>query len=572
MAIKKWSSACSNSESVINGLMRKFAFPRPIAMYLTARKIAENDVDVFLNGRLSGLSDPYRFPGIKNAVKCLWNAILEQAPILIHGDYDTDGITATALLADVLRQNGAETYTFIPHRFDDGYGFTPASLHKAVESIGKPCKVLVTVDCGITSCDAVREAGKMGISTIITDHHDPGKEIPEAIALINPKLHPEIEDLRILAGAGVAFKLSHAFIKYGRENNLGGFSTKLSEVLDFVALGTIADIVPLLGENRIMVKSGIRVLRKQVRPGIRALIEMSKLKSELSPSDITFKLAPRLNAAGRMCNADIALRLLECDNIVEAYRFSSELEELNNVRQTKEQEIYLEARRQIKEKLDLDNNYSILVAGHNWHQGVIGIVASRLARDFNRPAIVLTIQDGKAYGSGRSVGNLNLVAALSNISGILERFGGHPMAVGVALDSDNIDIFYASLEKYFKDEIPDLGLMEESISYDGEVDLEELSDDFFAYLKQLGPFGHSNPKPVFRINDLELVKSYPVGERHTRGLLRNHKHSEIGFIAFNFLPEQFSGALLDVLATPQLNTYGPVSKPQLHIVALQTVY
>jgi single-stranded-DNA-specific exonuclease len=540
-------------------------------MYLTARNIGEKDVEMFLNGRLSALSDPYRFPGMKEAVKCLWDAIFEQAPILIHGDYDTDGITATALLADVLRQNGADVYTFIPHRFDDGYGFTPASLHKAVESIGKPCRILLTVDCGITSCDAVEEANEMGITTIVTDHHDPRPELPEALALINPKIHKDLEDLQILAGAGVAFKLSHAFIKYGREHNLGGFSTKLSEVLDFVALGTIADIVPLLGENRIMVKSGMKILRKQMRPGVRALIETSKLKSDLMPSDITFKLAPRVNAAGRMCNADIALQLLECDNIVEAYRFSAELDKLNNIRQTKEQEIYQEAKKQIEEKLDLDKNYCILVAGEGWHQGVIGIVASRLARDYNRPAIVLTIQDGKAYGSGRSVGSLNLVKTLSKSTDILERFGGHPMAVGVALDSCNIDKFYASLEEDIQTEIVDADLTE-YISYDGNVELEELSGDFFEYLKQLGPFGHSNPKPVFRFNDLELVKSYPIGDRHTRGTLRNQKHSQIDFIAFNFSQDQFNAALLDVLATPQINTYGHVSKPQLHIVALQTVY
>ena len=571
MAFKKWSSACSNSETIIDSLMRRFSFPRPIAMYLASRNIAEKDVEIFLNGRLSGLSDPYRFPGIKDAVKCLWDAIFEQSPILIHGDYDTDGITATALLADVLRQNGADVHTFIPHRFDDGYGFTPASLHKAIESIGKPCRVLITVDCGITSCDAVKEANDMGIATIVTDHHDAGPEVPDALALINPKIYAELEDLRILAGAGVAFKLSHAFIKYGREHNLGGFSTKLSEILDFVALGTIADIVPLLGENRIMVKSGIKILRKQMRPGIRALIETSKLRAELMPSDITFKLAPRVNAAGRMCNADIALQLLECDNIVEAYRYSSELEKLNNTRQTKEQEIYQEAKKQIEEELDLDKNYCILVAGEGWHQGVIGIVASRLARDYNRPAIVLTIQDDKAYGSGRSVGSLNLVKTLSKSTHLLERFGGHPMAVGVALDKSNIEKFYASLEDNIQVEIADMDLTE-YISYDGEAELEELSDDFFQYLKQLGPFGHSNPKPVFRFNDLELVKSFPVGDRHTRGTFRNQKHTQIDFIAFNFSQDQFNAALLDVLATPQINTYGHVSKPQLHIVALQTVY
>ena len=571
MALKKWSSACLNSETTVSNLMRKFSFPRPIAMYLTARNIAEQDVNIFLNGKLSELSDPYRFPGMKDAVKCLWDAIFEQEAILIHGDYDTDGITATALLADVLRQNGADVYTFIPHRFDDGYGFTPASLHKAVESIGKPCKVLITVDCGITSCDAVNEAAQMGITTIVTDHHDAGAELPNSFAIINPKIYPELKDLQILAGAGVAFKLAHAFIKYGHENNLGGFSTKLADVLDFVALGTIADIVPLLGENRIMVKSGIKILRKQLRPGIRALIETSKVKSELMPSDITFKLAPRVNAAGRMCNATVALQLLECDNIVEAYHFAAELENFNNTRQTKEQEIYLEARKQIEEQLDLNKNYCILVAGHCWHQGVIGIVASRLARDYNRPAIVLTIQDGKAYGSGRSVGNLNLVKTLSRSSDLLERFGGHPMAVGIALDGENVEKFYTSLEAHIQDEIVGIDLTE-YINYDGEIELEELSPEVFEYLKQLGPFGHSNPKPVFRFNDLELVKSYPIGEHHTRGTLRDRKHNQIDFIAFNFSQNQFSSALFDILATPQINTYGNVSKPQLHIIALQTVY
>ena len=231
----------------------------------------------------------------------------------------------------------------------------------------------------------------------------------------------------------------------------------------------------------------------------------------------------------------------------------------------------MEAKKQILEKLDLDKNYCILVAGENWHQGVIGIVASRLARDYNRPAIVLTIQNGKAYGSGRSVGNLNLVKTLNKSADILERFGGHPMAVGVALDACNIEKFYSSLEKHIQIEITNMDLTE-YISYDGEAELEELSDDFFAYLEQLEPFGHSNPKPVFRFNDLELVKSYPIGDRHTRGTFRNQKHSQMDFIAFNFPQNQFSASLLDVLATPQINTYGHISKPQLHIVALQTVY
>ncbi|MBR1952905.1 MAG: DHH family phosphoesterase, partial [Lentisphaeria bacterium] len=290
MGAKTWKLAGIENTDEIKKMQTELGLPRPIAVYFSARGIGVKDVPDFLSPKLGNLSDPYRFPGIKEASARLWEAISRREPILIHGDYDTDGITASALLAFVLRQNGATVYSFIPHRFDDGYGFTPESLDKALEAFGN-CGVLVTVDCGITSCDAVKVAVERGIDVIITDHHEAGAELPEALAVINPKVYPELEDLQLLSGAGTAFKLSHAFIKYGRENNLGGFQTRLEEVLDYVALGTVADIVPLQGENRIMVKYGIEALRRQLRPGVRALIESSKLHSDLSPSDITFRMA-----------------------------------------------------------------------------------------------------------------------------------------------------------------------------------------------------------------------------------------------------------------------------------------
>lgn len=569
MGVKKWKSSCQNLETGVDHLMRQLSLPHPIALYFAARGVKESAVVDFLNPKLAGFSDPYRFPGIRDAARRLWDAIFSKEPILIHGDYDTDGITATALLSLVLRGNGAIVHSFIPHRFDDGYGFTPESLQKALSTIGS-CKVLVTVDCGITSCDAVADAVNLGIDTIITDHHEAGPELPKALAVINPKIYPELEDLQVLSGAGVAFKLSHAFIKYGRENNLGGFNTRLEDVLDYVALGTVADIVPLLGENRIMVKYGIEILKKQFRPGIRALIESSRLHNDLAPSDITFKLAPRINAAGRVGDANIAMSLLESENIVEAYQFASRLEEYNRVRQEKEQEIYQEAKARIEASGQSDN-YALLVAGSNWHQGVIGIVASRLARDYNRPTIVLTIQDGQAYGSGRSIGSLNLVEVLSKTSHLLDRFGGHPMAVGIGLQAERIPAFHEALEKYVREQLNAEDL-EEYIAYDGDTELEEVNPEFFRYLNLLAPFGHSNPKPVYRFNELEVVKCYPVGHRHTRGLLRNRKQGQIEFIAFNMLPQEFTGKMLDVLATPQLNNYYSVNRPQLNIIDVQNSY
>ncbi len=563
MGVKSWKFAGGYDEKAVEDISRTYSLPRAVALFLAARGVASGDIPAFLSPKLGQLSDPYRFPGIKDAARRLWDAVFKKEPILIHGDYDTDGITASALLSLTLRTNGAIVHSFIPHRFDDGYGFTPESLHKALDAFGD-CRVLVTVDCGITSCDAVQEAVNMGIDVIITDHHEAGSELPKAMAVINPKVHAGLEDLQVLAGAGTAFKLAHAFIKYGRENNLGGFQTRLEEVLDYVALGTVADIVPLLGENRIMVKYGIEILRKQLRPGIRALIESSRLKGDLTPSDITFKLAPRINAAGRVGDANVALKLLESENIVNAYDCASKLETFNRSRQDKEQEIYQEACGQIRKNLAWMSDYALLVAGRDWHQGVIGIVASRLARDYNRPTIVLTIQGDEAYGSGRSVSNLNLVEVLGKASRLLDRFGGHPMAVGIGLKAEKIAAFFELWDSEIRKKLSAEELTD-YLYYDGELELGDLNRDFFDWLGRLSPFGHSNAKPVFRFNDLDVVKCLPAGEAHCRGTLLS-RTGQMDFIAFNRPYSGMRGRRVDVLATPQINARYNADTLQLNII------
>ena len=568
--MKNWKLTRNTPDSEIEALCSAHKLPRPIAVYFAARGIGGDLVEDFLNPRLANLSDPYRFPGIREASARLWRAIADHEPILIHGDYDTDGITASALLALVLRQNGAEVHSFIPHRFDDGYGFTPESLNKALDMFG-PCGVLVTVDCGITSCDAVDDAISRGIDVIVTDHHEAGSELPKALAVINPKVYPELADLQLLSGAGAAFKLSHAFIKYGREKNLGGFGTRLEEVLDYVALGTVADIVPLLGENRIMVKFGIEALRRQLRPGVRALIESSKLYSDLSPSDITFRLAPRINAAGRVGDANVALKLLEAEHIVDAYGCAAQLESYNRIRQEKEQEIYQEACEQIRRNLAWQSPYLLLVAGRDWHQGVIGIVASRLARDYNRPTIVLTVQGDEAYGSGRSIACLNLVEVLGRTSHLLDRYGGHPMAVGIGLKANRIAEFFELMDSEVRKQL-DSSDLEHFIAYDGECALHEMTPEFFDCLAKLSPFGHSNQKPVYRFNDLRVIRSSAAGNgAHTRGVMQG-RFGQIDFIAFNRSPATFGRKVFDVLATPQLNRHGGSATPQLHVIDVKEVY
>lgn len=563
MGKKVWTCASDCKENLIGELTRRKSLPRPVAMFLAARGIDAGKVDSYFKAALEDMSDPYRFPGMELAVERLWRAIRGRERILIHGDYDTDGITATALLSWVLEKNGAVVSSFLPHRFDDGYGFTPESLAKALETAGTPCGVLVTVDCGINSTAAVEEAASKGIDVIITDHHEPAESLPPALASINPKLHAGLEDLQQLSGVGVAFKLGHAFIKYGMENNLGGYATDLHESLDFVALGTVADIVPLLGENRILVKHGMGMLKKQLRPGVRALIEVSRVDSSLKPSDITFKLAPRINAAGRLGNAITALDLLNSTNIVDAYKYADMLEKFNLKRQAKEQEIFNEAKRQVESDPGFSKSISILAAGEDWHQGVIGIVASRFARDYNRPAIVLTIQGEEAHGSGRSVGGLNLIKVLAKCSHLLTRYGGHPMAVGLGLHKDRIKEFHDEFETHVRSEATPADLVD-SISYDGLVDLRELDSSFFELYESLGPFGHGNTHPSFRLNGLEIVRTFPIKAGHTRGIMRDHSGETSDFIAFNMNIEPRTK--WDVIALPQMNEYYGERRRQLQII------
>ncbi len=573
MGNKLWKSR-DISEAKVSEIIAVNRLPRPAALFLLGRKVDSNDVSSYMSASLKNLSDPYRFPNIRDAAQRLWQAVNDREIIMIHGDYDTDGVTSTALLTSVIESNGGEVYPFLPHRFDDGYGFTPESLHKSLEQAGgiEKSRVLVTVDCGINSIEAIQEASRLGIDVIITDHHEPDHVIcnEQPIAFINPKYHPELKDLNMLAGVGVAFKLAHAFIKYGRENDLGGFSTDLNDILDFVALGTVADIVALQGENRILVRHGMKVLRKQMRPGIRTLFDISRLKTPPRPSDITFKLAPRINASGRMGSAKTSLELLNSVNIVDAYKNAELIEKMNKQRQKTEADIYNEAVKRIEVEIDLDKASSIVVSGHNWHQGVIGIVASRLARNYHRPAIVLSITDGEGQGSGRSISNLNLVEILSDCpSELMGRFGGHPMAVGLSMDEENIPAFKKAFDEKVK-KVLTLSDSEDYRLYDGEIELRDLDSQFFNILADFEPFGQGNEQPVYLIRDVSSPRLLPASKAHTHGTMRDRLGYEMDFIAFGKSPEDFPvSGLWDILVTPQLNDFYKTPKPQLHIIAVE---
>ena len=538
------------------------AVSRPTALVLATRGITPQTVAAFLDPSLQHLSDPFDLPGTRQAAERLWRAILNGERILVHGDYDTDGITAAALTSWVLRRNGADTECYLPHRIDDGYGLTVESIEKACAD---KCRLLLTVDCGITSYAAIRMARERGLDVIITDHHMPGTEPMDAHTVVDPKLPGAAPEVQDLAGVGVAFKVCHAFIKYGRQHGLGGEDTDLRQGLDLVALGTVADIVPLLHENRLLVKHGLAVLARQQRPGVHALCEIAGIREGLGTADITYRLAPRLNATGRMGDPIDSLRLLEADSMANALALARTLDDHNRQRQLIEEEVVQGAEAQIVQLYDLQTCRAIIVWNEQWHQGVVGIVASRLARRYHRPAVVLTRDPSGQYtGSARSVRRISLVDLLEQCKHSLIRFGGHAMAAGLSLDAHMLPAFCRDFEAA-------VGLvlgadaMRPQFDISGEVGLGELSTRFFAELERLQPFGHSNPEPLFLTRGVAQERCTLIGKTHTKGILRDPTGSRLPFIAFGRLPEEFPEPPWDVVYTPQLNRFNGSESPQLRL-------
>lgn len=557
----------ANNDARVQALITESGVTRPIALVLDMRGIGPEKMRDFLSPSLSDIGDPYLLPGTREASERLWRAIRNGQRILIHGDYDTDGITASALLAWVLRRNGGNVECYLPHRIDDGYGLTVESITKTHAS---QCDLLITVDCGITSYEAVALARSRNLDLIITDHHTPGPEPLEALAVVDPKLPGAPVEIQELAGVGVAFKICHAFLKYGREHGYGGEDTDLRQGLDLVALGTVADIVPLLHENRILVRHGLRVLAGKQRPGIHALCEIAGVNEELATGDITYRLAPRINATGRLGDPSDSLRLLEADNMVDAANLARVLDEQNRERQIIEEEVVQGAEAQIERRYNLDTTRSLVVWNDGWHQGVVGIVASRLTRKYHRPSVVLTRDpQGQFTGSARSIRRLNLVDLLGECSGCLLRFGGHAMAAGLSLEEERLEEFCAKFDEAVQ-KVLGIESMRPIIPICGEVSFSELDDVFFQELAMLEPFGHGNPEPVFIAHGVQPERRMPAGRNHTRGMLRDVHGTRMQFIAFGRQPDAFPPPPWDVAFSPHINRFNGNAVPQLRILDVKT--
>lgn len=516
------------------------------ALFLYNRGIKDADkAHTFLYPSLKDLPSPFLLKDMDKAAHRLADAVRRHEKILIYGDYDADGVTATALLWLFLKRMGALVSYCIPDRIREGYGFKVETL-KPLLANNKP-DLLVTVDCGISSHEAVIYAMEHKIEVIITDHHHvPPMPPPPALAVINPK-QPECSfPDKELAGVGVAFNLVIALrrILCSTTGEWSGHRKRpnLKEYLDLVAIGTIADMVPLQGVNRILVKAGLEIIDEARRPGIAALKAANLMTTtKVSSSDIGFRLAPRLNAAGRMGSANEAFALLITENHAKARLIAARLEKANRRRQAVEEEIWVEVCDRITEDT-LDTQKALIYASPHWHRGVLGIVAQRLARRYTRPALLFSLEDKIARGSGRSAADLDLYALLTACRGFLEDFGGHKGAVGLSLREENLPLFKESFQSVVSDRIAAKDLIPK-LWLESSVQLSTLrKETFLGSFRLLPPFGTGNPNPILDASPVKIIDQRVVGGKHVKLRMRQNGHiwDAIYFNA-DFLPAASRG-------------------------------
>ncbi len=465
-----------------------------------------DDARRFLQPRLAELDDPFRIAGIDRAVVRLQTAIAARDSLVILGDYDVDGVSSTAFLVSILRQFGLEPRFIVPLRLEEGYGLSRNAIDRALET-GVP-KLFIALDCGTNSCAEVAYLRSRGADVIIVDHHRSKEAVPEEAILINPHVHAETAApaWQNLCTVGLVFKLVHALLKAQRDaGHPVAQAIKLRDYLDLVAMGTVADLVPLLGENRILAKHGLSILEQTTRPGLLALMEVSGIDraNGLQPVDISFRLGPRINASGRLADAALSVELILSEDRAFCQDAARQLDGFNRERQDIERRITEDAERQVEERYAGD--HGIVLYDDSWHPGVVGIVASRVSRKFNRPCIVLGREGEMAKGSGRSVFGINLVEALSDSNELLSNWGGHPMAVGVSLDRARVEEFRGRFNAAVAQRLEGRDL-DRSFDISAWVDLESIDEHLMGELALLHPFGQGNPKPVFAVSGAVFAK------------------------------------------------------------------
>ncbi|MFL6504614.1 MAG: single-stranded-DNA-specific exonuclease RecJ [Candidatus Udaeobacter sp.] len=526
-----------------------------IARLLSRKGFQSTDeVQNFLRPRLSSLSDPFLLPQMGAAVSRIFAALDSHERIVLFGDYDVDGVTSLALLAEMLRGYPAVAAPelFLPLRMEEGYGLSRESVQRCLEEC-RP-QLLIAIDCGTASANEISELKNRGVDVVVLDHHEPKSRLPDCVAMVNPKAD-SASPFHYLCSVGIVFKLCHALLK---TRPLPDFDLKSK--LDLVALGTVADIVPLVEENRLLVQRGAVEIGRTSRVGLRKLMQIAGVRPPISPEDIGYRLGPRLNAAGRLSTAEKSLRLLLTKDEEEAAGLATELDQQNRARQEVEKEIFAAVIVTIEKQFDAARDAAIVAGARGWHPGVLGIVASRIARKYHRPTIVIGFdENGLGKGSGRSINGLNLVDALTRCAATLEKFGGHEMAAGLALHEDNFPKFAEAFCSTARELLSEEAL-QRSLRLDHELPFTSIDVEFLRWHELLQPFGNGNPQPVFfaravepvgapRVsNEKHLVFRLRQGNRHRRAVYFDGASNEFPpppwDVAFRIGMDEYDGQTL----------------------------
>lgn len=550
---KKWQYYDVNEQKV-EEIREKFHINRLLATIIANREI--EDIHTFLNPTREDFHNPYLLPDMQIAVDRILTAIQNKEKIMIYGDYDVDGITSISVLRKFLEERQVEVDQYIPNRLDEGYGLNKEAIR---EIFNKGFKLMITVDCGISALEEIEYANQLGMETIITDHHEPLEELPKAIAVIDSKIEKSQYPFNQLAGVGVVFKLIQAI----------GMQLKLEEkeylkYLDLVCVGTISDIVPLVDENRVIAKLGLKLVEVTRNIGLKYLLKSAGYKT-VDSTTISFGIAPRVNACGRMGHEKEALEIFLDSNIQRVQELTAQLNQYNKQRQETEKEIFKQAMEQIEQNQEESKN-AIILGDARWHHGVIGIVASKITEMYFKPSILLCFEDGIAKGSGRSVPGFDLHEALSKCSNTLEKFGGHAMAVGLALKQQNFEKFKNEFEEIAKQ--GSLSQIQQIIPIDAEVTLEDMNIEFVEELKNLEPFGEGNKTPNFVYKGLKVnsIRSLSEG-KHLKLTLKDEGWiiDAIGFNMGHLVEDYKIEDKVDIVGTLEINEFNGRRTVQINL-------
>lgn len=562
----RWNYTPVDAASV-DELARALGTSRIVAELLVRNGLADpGPAERFLQPALASLADPFLLANLDAAVTRLVRALKNRESVVILGDYDVDGVCSTALLVSVLRRFGLNSRYVVPRRLDEGYGLTRTAIDRALEA-GRP-DVFVALDCGTNSLEEVAHLRALGVDVIVVDHHRSKDEPPVEAILINPHVHPAENDgaWRYLCTVGLVFKLMHGLLKRLREENYpGAHDIKLKDYLDLVAMGTVADLVPLHGENRVFARHGLRVLAETRRPGLLELMRVASLKPEqgINPVDISFRLGPRINASGRLADAAVSVDLLLSEDAAFCRAAAQQLEDLNRERQEIEKQITEQAERMVEERFSASSG--IVLFDDSWHPGVVGIVAGRISRKYRRPAIVLGNEGELAKGSGRGVAGTNLVELLAACADCLESWGGHPMAVGVSLAKARVGEFRARFDEVIRQATG--AATEPGFELSGWLEATEVHEQLMGELDRLHPFGQGNPEPLFGVRGVRLPRKPEVfKEMHFRFSAEDARGRRLNGVAWKHahrLPPV--GPSLDLVVQLNWNNYNGRKSLQLEL-------